>query len=146
MRAPVPLMLLGFAAAALAACGEGQAPASPAAPAPPEAPAAPPTPEAPPTPAGAVPEAFRGEWNTDLSACGTGESETRLRIEADRIAFYESSGPVTDADFAGDTLTVTVELTGEGETFTRTHRFALSEGGQTLTDLDGGLVRRRCPA
>src|SRR3546814_9088832 len=40
----------------------------------------------------AIPVLFHGEWNQDLSACGTGSSETRLRISADRLRFYEKIG------------------------------------------------------
>lgn len=46
-------------------------------------------------------------------------------------------------------LLVRVELTGEGQAWTETRRFRLSDDGtelQDITDGAGGLLRQRCPA
>lgn len=91
-----------------------------------------------------IPTRFRGEWNTDAAACGTGGNESRLLIAADTMRFYESSGPVQSASMDGNELTVTVRLTGEGETRDATYRFRLSADGRTLTDADSALARQRC--
>ncbi|WP_337185159.1 hypothetical protein [Phenylobacterium sp.] len=109
--------------------------AAPAAPAPPARPEA--------------PEAFRGVWAARPTDCAPGR-ETRLVVAADRLTFHESSGPILAvAVSAPGEAIFTVELTGEGETRTAQHRFALGDGGQALTALDPAgaeiLVRRRCP-
>jgi hypothetical protein len=113
---------------------------------PPYKPAAAPIAEAAAMDSAAIPARFRGEWNADLTACGTGRNETRLRMEERSVRFYESSGTVKAvAQPAADRLQVTLALSGEGEIWEATHEFRLSADGATLTDVAGGLVRRRCP-
>jgi len=92
-----------------------------------------------------VPERFRGDYAADTPACSTSAHESRLTIGAWRIRFHESSGAITavDAGEGGD-IAITAELTGEGETREATYRFNLSDDGQTLTDTDSGMTRRRC--
>jgi hypothetical protein len=93
-----------------------------------------------------VPARFQGEWATDAAACASPGHESHLRIDADRIAFHESSGPILS--FAGDDsdFTIVAQLTGEGETRKATYRFRLSADGNTLTDTSSGtgMVRQRC--
>ena len=99
-------------------------------------------------PAVQVPAAFQGEWNANLAHCGTDVNEARLTIVADRIAFYEASGPITGVRIhAPDEVTLEARLTGEGETFTATHRFRLSEDESELIEVTeaAGLTRYRCP-
>ncbi|HYG25688.1 MAG TPA: hypothetical protein VD906_02165, partial [Caulobacteraceae bacterium] len=125
-----------------------QDPADNAAPAPAANTAAP---AATPAPAegarGVVPVAYQGEWNADLNACGTGMHDSRLEIGPDTISFYESSGRIKSAsEWEGGDLTILADVTGEGETRETTHTYRLSADGQTLTDLNGGLVRKKCPA
>ena len=158
-------LLLALAIAALVACNDATPP-SDAAPATPPAADAPPADAAPPPDGdtgvppvddgeaddddasddvtGTIPASFRGEWNTDAAACGSGGNESRLVIAADTIRFYESSGPVQSASVDDNELTVVVRLTGEGETRDATYRFRLSADGRTLTDADSGLARQRC--
>lgn len=142
-------MMKMFAAALagslLAACGE--APPSPdSTPSPAPAPAAPSTPAAV---AGVIPAAFHGEWTADLAACGTQNSDSRLRIGAAELTFYESGGEATRVIVnSANEVTVSASMNGEGETWTADYRFTLSEGGQTLsTALKGApvMVRKRCP-
>lgn len=93
----------------------------------------------------AIPAAFRGEWNGDLAACGSGRSESRLRIEADRVRFYESSGEVTGVRAEGErSVVVTARYTGEGDSWDRTDRLELSDDGRELRVGDAP-VRYRCP-
>ena len=164
-------LLLAFAIAALVACNDATPP-SDATPATPPAADTPPADAAPPPPpngdtgvppvddddnddadqdddanddvVGTIPARFRGEWNTDTAACGSGSNDSRLVIAADTIRFYESSGPVQSASADDNELTVVVRLTGEGETRDATYRFRLSADGRTLTDADSGLARQRC--
>ena len=95
-----------------------------------------------------IPERFIGEWNTELKDCGTGDNDSRLRIESERVRFHESSGTVqTAAVEADDTLALIAEFKGEGQTWLGEHRFRLSDDGQSLSERIGAreLVRRRCP-
>ncbi|HEX6859696.1 MAG TPA: hypothetical protein VF138_05785 [Caulobacteraceae bacterium] len=101
---------------------------------------APPEPPAPKLTAAS----FRGEWNSKLEDCGTGNNDSRLVIGADTIAFHESSGPIKSVGIDGRTATFTSELSGEGETFDFSRTFRLSEDGKALTDLASGLTRQRC--
>ena len=95
-----------------------------------------------------VPERFRGEWNRNLADCGTGNNDSVLKLSADRIAFYESGGQITSA-FVSDVeyLAVTARMEGEGETWTGSYRFRLTDAHNTLTDVSTstGMVRYRCP-
>lgn len=135
----------------LAACSEEPAPPTanegverPTAPGP-EAPL--PTPAASP-PAGpaadarTIPARFRGEWNRVPADCGTGNNDSRLRIEAKRLRFHESSGDVLAVHGEGRTITVRARYTGEGETWEDARSFTLSEDGRTLSA--DGIERTRC--
>ena len=96
----------------------------------------------------AIPARFHGEWNQDLSACGTGSSETRLRISGDRLRFYESAGEVSEVDIVNDrVIEVTAAYSGEGQTWTNERRLSLSPDGDTLTVTGEGatMTRSRCP-
>lgn len=96
-----------------------------------------------------VPAAFRGEWNADVAACGTGSSESTLRIGADSIWGYESGGRLTDISRRGDAeFTATAHLSGEGEEWSTRIHLALSADGNTLKVLgpgSRGFSRQRCP-
>ena len=91
-----------------------------------------------------IPQPYRGEWNSDPAACGTGNSDSRLVVGEDSLRFHESSGPVQSARMDGNELVVVVRLTGEGETRDATYRVRLSADGNTLTDAGSGLARQRC--
>lgn len=157
-----------FAVAALAglsiAACSGPTPESPAAQA---APAAAPAPAAVAAPAAAtpaaatgadgaggdqatVPAAFIGEWNSDPKDCGKGHGEGTLTIEAHRIFFYESGGPIEAVTLKSPReIAIAARLTGEGETWTDVTSFRLSADGKTLTDASvpgeaQPFVRTRC--
>ena len=101
-----------------------------------------------PEAAAIIPARFHGEWNADLSACGTGLSETRLRIDAARLTFYESIGMVRRVEIESEQVVdVTAEYRGEGETWTDERRLSLSPDGASLTVTGQGstLTRSRCP-
>lgn len=97
----------------------------------------------------AIPEPFTGEWNADLAACGTQDSDSRLRIAPAELTFYESGGTVGVVAAQGPSdVSVTAAMSGEGESWTAEYRFTLSPDGQTLTTSYSGappLDRRRCP-
>jgi hypothetical protein len=92
-----------------------------------------------------IPRAFVGEWNTDPGACGTGLSDTRLRIESGRLRFYESDGDVRDVTVHNSrSVTVNASFSGEGQTWNDTVQMTLSRSGNELT-IDG-FTRTRCPS
>ena len=96
-----------------------------------------------------VPDRFQGEWNDNLESCGSRGSQGRLFISPDRIEFYESAGPVRNVLTRGNfDLELTVELSGEGQTWLSDRYFRLSGDRQSLTDTTNGnpgFVRYRCP-
>ncbi len=98
--------------------------------------------------ASVIPARFHGEWNQELSACGTGASDTRLRIGADELRFYESTGEVREVEIESDrVIEVTAAYRGEGQTWTNERRLSLSPDGDTLTVTGDGstMTRSRCP-
>lgn len=83
----------------------------------------------------AVPAGFIGEWNSDPNDCGKGHGEGTLTIEAHRIFFYESGGPIEGVTLKAPNLVqIAARLTGEGETWTDVTTLRLSADGRTLTD------------
>ena len=81
----------------------------------------------------AIPEQFLGEWNNDPQACGTGLSDGRLQIYADRLGFYESTGYVKSLKLINpQTVRVELSYTGEGSTWNDTKTLILSGSGRDL--------------
>ena len=92
-----------------------------------------------------IPEHFRGEWRASLDECSAPFDETLLEIEPERLVFYESVGPAISIISKGySRVTVTTELSSEGETSSLTYIFELSDDGSTLNELNYGSVRYRC--
>jgi len=93
-----------------------------------------------------IPAQFHGEWNVNGSECGPIRGDGQLSLSADRISFYESSGPVTEVVAQGESkITVYSSLSSEGTTFTDITTFELSDYGSVLSDVDGDRRWRRCP-
>lgn len=96
----------------------------------------------------AVPARFVGEWVADLKRCGADRDDSRLRLDADRIRFHESGGPIKAVVTRGELeLAPIAELSGEGETWLARHRFRLSADRERLIDATGEaeFARYRCP-
>lgn len=97
-----------------------------------------------------VPAAFRGEWNERLEDCGTGNNESRLRIGAREVRFYESGGQVRGAFLNGPyEIIIVLDMSGEGQTWLASHQFTLASDGSHLSSRseDGSLFTRyRCPS
>lgn len=90
-----------------------------------------------------IPAAFLGEWNERLADCGTGNNDTRLRIEPKRIRYYESDAEVRRVVIHNSrAVTVEASFAGEGETWNDTVQMVLSRSGADLTT--GDLTRHRC--
>jgi hypothetical protein len=134
----------GVASALLAACTQEGAPTEPAPVASTSILAA----DAPP-PQAAIPARFHGRWTLDLDDCGDFQSDGRLVITSRELAFHESRGTVISVSSEGDALTVSAEMSGEGETWEETYSFRLSPDRQALlqpvSDDDEGVRRLRCP-
>ncbi|MDP3746901.1 MAG: hypothetical protein Q8Q88_07605 [Phenylobacterium sp.] len=97
-----------------------------------------------------MPLEFIGEWNQTLSDCGTGGNDSRLRVSANSVRFYESGGPIKAVVRRGafEIMFIT-ELSGEGQSWLAAHRLILSSDGTYVTapsDAGSALVRYRCPS
>jgi hypothetical protein len=91
-----------------------------------------------------IPAAFRGEWNANVEHCGTGLSDSRLRVEPGRLRFYESDAQVSRVSVTNARAAlVEASFSGEGQTWRDTVNMVLSRSGNDLT-IDG-LTRHRCP-
>ena len=120
----------------LAACGE---------PTPSSQPSATSKQAAPVVKSDTVPAAFHGVWAATMKDCDK-PAETRLEITAERLRFYESSGPVASVEASRpDEILIIVALTGEGATSQRSFRYRLLGEGDRLFDVRNGLERARCP-
>lgn len=97
-------------------------------------------------PAGApvIPDRYHGRFAADAEACSTPGDPSRLAITPGTIAFHESQGDVLGVAEDSGGVAITAALTGEGEAWEATYRFALAADGARLRDLDGGMERVRC--
>ncbi|GEM_PF-1882598 len=94
-----------------------------------------------------IPTSFHGEWNRQFEDCGSGRNDTRLRIGADRVQFYESTAYVQSVErITPQEIRVDLRFSGEGDFWDRTYRYRLSNNRQALIDLTGEreLRRYRC--
>ncbi len=97
-----------------------------------------------------VPSAFQGLWMAEARHCRRGPAdESWLRIEAQRISFYESSGPVLAVVAQGrEEIAVILELSGEGSTWLHPLRLKLDGTDQRLAretvGMEGAMSRVRC--
>lgn len=92
-----------------------------------------------------IPAAFIGEWNTDTGACGTGNNDSRLRISARQIRFYESDAEVRSvAVLSQRAIKVSASFAGEGQSWNDQVKFVLSRSGDDLSS--GEITRHRCAA
>ena len=95
-----------------------------------------------------VPANFQGEWNAQLSACGTSRSDSVLKIGPSTLTFFESGGRIAGVFLRGTQLAIVANMDGEGENWLGAYRFTLSANGRTLSTPVGvgpDLVRYRCP-
>lgn len=128
--------ILPLAALALAGCSRTEpAPSETARPM--RSPSAAPSPPAP-AQAPRVPDRFQGVWDQEKGSCDPA-SEMRTEIAERGITFYESHGAVTALTVdSPERMTVELAMQGEGEKWTMTRTFTLSEGGAVLTASGGG--------
>ncbi len=91
-----------------------------------------------------IPSAFVGEYNDDLSACGTGMNDSRLRVRATTVAFDESETAVTRVILIGS-KSVKVEGMADGEGQHWKTSFRLTLNSNDGVSVDGADTRARCP-
>lgn len=94
----------------------------------------------------AVPAPFHGVYDRSLEACST-PSEYRLTISAGHLRFHESIGVVRSVAVEGpDTIRVSADFQGEGESWTADQQLRLSGAGSNLTVTSNGTNtdRVRC--
>jgi hypothetical protein len=103
----------------------------------------------PPAPAprkAAIPPAFHGDYDESREACGR-PSQYRLTVSAGELHFHESLGSIREVVVESpDSIRVTADYQGEGESWRAAHRLRLGEGGARLT-VDGegvSFTRSRC--
>ena len=94
-----------------------------------------------------IPDPWIGEWNEKLEDCGTGNNDSRLRIEQDRVRFYEGGGLVRGAFLRGPfEILIVLDMSGEGQTWIDSHHFVMSASGNYISTAgDDPMVRYRCP-
>lgn len=100
----------------------------------------------------AIPARFVGVWDSQQGTCAA-ESDMRMEIGGTSIRFYESVGTVTMVAKEGDDMLVSLDMSGEGETWKEVMRLSLSADGKTLETSDGDkpkiaddMPRKRCAA
>ncbi|MDG6077899.1 hypothetical protein E3U23_01630 [Erythrobacter litoralis] len=83
--------------------------------------------------ADAIPAQFLGIWDNVDGNCSS-SSDLRMAVRPREIEFYESLGRVANVEVRdARTALVTLDMSGEGETWQTTNRFVLSNNGNTLT-------------
>ena len=100
-----------------------------------------------------IPTRFRGVWDKAQGTC-TPASDLRMEIRAGEIEFYESLGEVTSVEAESpDSIIVSLAMNGEGETWTVTSRYVLSDDGAIMTPYETEnnpryqpIPRKRCPS
>lgn len=101
----------------------------------------------------AIPAAYQGRWGLVPDDCDPARDDAKglMTVAADSLTFYESRGlPTHIAVLAPDKITLDLDFTGEGQTWTRTTTFTLLDDGKTLvreeTDPATALRYHRCNA
>lgn len=100
----------------------------------------------------AIPAKYAGVWDGVQGSCAL-ESDLRMEIADKKITFYESSGIATKVEMEGEDALVSLDMSGEGETWKEVLRLSLSADGKTLETSDGekpkvadDAPRKRCAA
>jgi hypothetical protein len=111
------------------------------------------TPPGEPISADAIPASFRGRWGLVPDDCDPARDDAKglMTVAADSLTFYESRGTPTQVSvLTPDKITLDLDFTGEGQTWTRTTTFTLLDDGKTLvreeTDPATALRYHRCNA
>jgi hypothetical protein len=107
------------------------------------------------TPLFELPREFWGEYNENLTDCGTGNNDSRLRVSWNTVHFYESTGEIEKLLRQPDgSIVVVAQHSGEGQKWQSVYQLRLSKDAQVLTVIHPQTAemeqlstdRRRCPA
>jgi len=102
-----------------------------------------------------IPERFRGRWALGVVDCDPAKADVAkglMVVEAGRLVFYEARGvPSRIAADGPDRLRLSLDYSGEGQTWAHDATLTLSRDGRTLTrdepQADTGTeTYARCPA
>ncbi|MEB3301409.1 MAG: hypothetical protein VKN56_05500 [Cyanobacteriota bacterium] len=109
----------------------------------------------------AIPEAFLGEWNTHLKACGSPRSEGRLVLEAQHATLFSGRAEIVTLQVENPRrIKLSIRIAAKPEAggraagepaipYTLERRYLLSSDLQRLQDIsqgEQGMVRWRCPS
>lgn len=100
-----------------------------------------------------IPEPFQGRWGLVAADCEPGRADAKglMDVGAHRLVFYESRATPTSVLQSGVANEVTLQLTyaGEGQTWQRSTRLTLLNGGDILVREEvepvGTFRYTRCP-
>lgn len=143
-------MFAASCAIALAACSGGSDADEDASPADNSAamPAAPDAPASQETALTGMPDGFLGRWDLSQADCAGSGSDMRLTVEPTHVAYYESAADLTQiSQTAPNTITAEHAFAGEGDRWTETIGYELSDDGERLTVTTPGgdlTIRMRC--
>ena len=91
---------------------------------------------------GDVPARFQGQWRVNRKSCDNPRDTMGVTITADRLLFYESEGKVRAVrDTGQDSLAVSADYTGEGDSWSRWSTLKLTDRDELLID---DVRRVRC--
>lgn len=106
-----------------------------------------------PSPVAGIPAGFQGRWGLTDSDCEPGRADAKglLTIAGDKLSFYESRGTATAIKaVAATTLTFTLPISGEGQTWNEATTLTLLDEGKTLqrqvAKPAGSFRYSRCPS
>ncbi|MBN9787284.1 hypothetical protein DMP17_01565 [Pseudonocardia sp. TMWB2A] len=91
---------------------------------------------------GDLPKALEGAWAINAADCARGSGETRIRVGARQVIFYEAQAKVKKVEQAGDVTIADMDISAEGQASVAEHKFSLADGGKTLVYERGGEVYR----
>ncbi|MFN5466242.1 MAG: hypothetical protein ACK40D_12610 [Cyanobacteriota bacterium] len=94
----------------------------------------------------AIPEAFLGEWNANLEACGSPRSEGRLVLEPHHATLFSGRADVVALQVENPRR---IKLSIRMLPYTFERRYLLSSDLRRLQDIsqgEQGMVRWRCPS
>lgn len=96
-----------------------------------------------------IPKVMQGTWSMSSATYCKRNDTSKLKITPKQLQFWESRAKVSSVSKKGNAITVSVQMTGEGETWIEKKRFLLKNNNRTLVnmiDADTEVVRYRCIA
>ena len=106
-----------------------------------------------PSPMAGLPAGFQGRWGMTVADCEPGRADAKglLTIAGDKLSFYESRGTATGIKaVAATTVTFTLPVSGEGQTWNEPTTLTLLDDGKTLqrqvAQPAGSFRYSRCPS